>query len=100
MQHIEVTATKAVILSVVVFLLSVNSFAAAYVDSLDIPGQIPMEGDFRITARLSGDTCGVQARFYIDQKFINSNLVSLHINQNILLKRVLICGNWQESEAL
>lgn len=73
MQHIEVTAKKAVILSLVVFMASIQSFAAAYIDSLDIPSQIPMEGDFRITARLSGDTCGAQARFYIDKKFLNSN---------------------------
>jgi hypothetical protein len=76
MQHIEVTAEKAVILSVVVFLASIQSFGDAFIDSLDYPNEIPMEGDFRITARLSGDVCGAQARFYIDQKFINSNALA------------------------
>lgn len=76
MQHIELTAKKAVILSVLIFLLSVQCFGEASIDSLEYPNVIAMDGDFRITAFLSGDVCGVQARFYVDNKFINSNALA------------------------
>ncbi len=75
MQHIGVTAGKAVIFLFVVLLLSSPSMGAS-IDSISVPEQIPMEGGFRITAGFSGDTCSNQARFYIDQKFISSQALA------------------------
>lgn len=73
MGQIEATAKKAFFLTVLISIVAPYIYAGASVDSLQIPSQIPMEGDFRITALLSGDTCGAQARFYVDGRFINSN---------------------------
>ena len=67
----EVTAEKAVIFLFVVLLLQSPALAAS-IDSIDVPSIVPVGNGFRITASFSGDVCGSQANFYVDQKFINS----------------------------
>ncbi len=71
MRHIEVTAEKAVIFLFVVLLLVPPALSAS-VDSIDVPSIVPVGNGFHITAGFSGDVCGSQANYYVDQRFINS----------------------------